>query len=331
MTSYNFLKLPQYILKRPWFLKPTLQLYLYLLSNKSYLEKTLINDIILEKDQILTSSRVLEKALKLTRQKVETALQHLKKTGDIEIKTTNKYSIITLLFEKNTQQEIGDKTLVELDLKENKKIKYSAKYKNTQQNTQQEIGDKTLVELDLKDPSNTKILNKILTPKEEDKNNIYMSILENDFQEWWEKYPEVITKKGGKKEPRKLYIKIRQSGITKQQMLDAVDGYRQMLAETKKGGFLRSSKMVYTWLKGGFYEEYLTEDHSDAIENIKAKIIEIEPEATITVENQEIIVSLSTFESRRAFRNKVEYDNITSLCKEIDYQLLTKSITTQND
>jgi hypothetical protein len=114
MTSYNFLKLPQYILKRPWYSKPkTLYLYLYLLSNKSYLEKTLINDIPLLKDQLLTSSNSLEKALKFTKAEIATALKNLKATNDIAIKGTNKYSIITLLFEENKEQEISDKALVE--------------------------------------------------------------------------------------------------------------------------------------------------------------------------------------------------------------------------
>ena len=67
MTSYNFLKLPKYITARYWFVKPTsIQLYVYLLSQSTYLEKTKINKIVLNKHQILTSSKALESALKLT-------------------------------------------------------------------------------------------------------------------------------------------------------------------------------------------------------------------------------------------------------------------------
>ena len=66
MTSYNFLKLPKYITARYWFVKPTFNLYVYLLSQATYLEKTKINNIVLNKHQILTSSKALESALKLT-------------------------------------------------------------------------------------------------------------------------------------------------------------------------------------------------------------------------------------------------------------------------
>ena len=65
MTSYNFLKLPKYITARYWYSKPnTLYAYLYLLSQATYLEKTKINNIVLNKHQILTSSKALESALK---------------------------------------------------------------------------------------------------------------------------------------------------------------------------------------------------------------------------------------------------------------------------
>jgi ankyrin repeat protein len=108
--AFSFLKLPKYITSRHWFLKPTLNLYVYLLSQATYQDKTTINNIVLNKHQILTSSKALESALKLTRTEVRTALEHLKKTGDIKITTTNKYSIITLLFEgsinnKNFEKE----------------------------------------------------------------------------------------------------------------------------------------------------------------------------------------------------------------------------------
>jgi len=84
-------------------------LYVYLLSQSTYLDKTTINNIVLNKNQILTSSKALESALKLTRGEVRTALEHLKKTGDIKITTTNKYSIITLLFEGSVNNKKFEK------------------------------------------------------------------------------------------------------------------------------------------------------------------------------------------------------------------------------
>ena len=164
--------------------------------------------------------------------------------------------------------------------------------------------------------------------KEEDKNINIKAILENDFQEFWKKYPQVKTKMGCKETAKELYIKIRQGGITKKQMLDAVDGYRQMLEGTKTAKYQQSSKRVDGWLKKD-YEEYLTEDCTEQLKEIEARIKAIEPEATITVENQEIIVYMLR-DSFIAYSNSID-DNITPLCKAINYQLLTKSITTQNN
>ena len=101
IVSYRYVKLPKYIAKRPWYSKPnSLMLYIHLLLNKSYLDRTLINNIPLLKNQLLTSNDALTKALKLTTKEIRTALKHLQETNDIEIKTTPKYSIITLLFEE---------------------------------------------------------------------------------------------------------------------------------------------------------------------------------------------------------------------------------------
>ena len=108
-ASFSFLKIPKYITSRHWFLKPTLNLYVYLLSKATYQDKTTINNISLDKHQILTSSKALESALKLTSREVRTALEHLKKTGDIKITTTNKYSIITLLFEGSVNNKNFEK------------------------------------------------------------------------------------------------------------------------------------------------------------------------------------------------------------------------------
>ena len=337
MTPYKFKKLPNYIFKRPWYSKPkTLYLYLYLLSNKSYLEKALIKTltgtITLEEDQLLTSINKLTEALKFTKKEIATALNHLKIAGDIAIKPTIKYSIITLLFEEEEEgkQKTGDEALAGLPLEKDKKLKYSSKGKNTQKNTQKRTGDEALAGFTPQE-DDSKIRAKTRACfKEEDKNiNIkVISESENDFQEFWKKYPQVKTKMGCKETAKELYIKIRQGGITKKQMLDAVDGYRQMLEGTKTAKYQQSSKRVDGWLKKD-YEEYITEDCTEQLKEIEARIKAIEPEATITVENQEIIVYMLR-DSFIAYSNSID-DNITPLCKAINYQLLTKSITTQNN
>ena len=329
MTPYKFKKLPNYIFKRPWYSKPkTLYLYLYLLSNKSYLEKALIKTltgtITLEEDQLLTSINKLTEALKFTKKEIATALNHLKIAGDIEIKTTPKYSIITLLFEEEEEgkQKTGDEALGEEHLEENKKQKGETERKK---GTKKGTGDETLAELDLKDPSKTKRGNKGgIILEQEDKNINIKVISENDFQEWWKNYPVQNTKvKGDKEATKKEYNSLRKKGITKEEVNMALEFYKEEL----KINSWQQSKRAEGWLKK--WETYKQEDYSKEIKEIKAKIIEIEPEATITVENQEIIVYMLR-DSFIAYSNSID-DNITPLCKAINYQLLTKSITTQNN
>ncbi len=106
MTPYKYSQFPKYILKRPWFLKPnSLRLYIYLLLEANYQDNYKSNNITLLKDQLLTSNDALTKALKLTTKEIRTALKHLQETNDIEIKTTPKYSIITLLFEESFDEK----------------------------------------------------------------------------------------------------------------------------------------------------------------------------------------------------------------------------------
>jgi hypothetical protein len=326
MTPYKFSQFPNYITKRPWFLKSkTLMLYMYLLSNKSYLEKTLINNIPLLKDQLLTSSNSLEKALKLTKAEITTAIKNLKATNDIAIKGTNKYSIITLLFEKdkNKEQETGDEALGKLTLQEDKKQKQGAKNKNKEQNKEQETGDEALGKLTLEDPSKTKTRSKTRTILEQEDKNINIKVIsENDFQEWWKNYPVQNTKvKGDKEATKKEYNSLRKKGITKEEVNMALEFYKEEL----KINSWQQSKRAEGWLKK--WETYKQEDYSKEIKEIKAKIIAIEPETTITVENKRIIIVLPTFDKLRACKTKINND-INPLCKEIGYQLF---ITTQND
>jgi len=324
---FIFSQLPKYIKTKNWFLKPkTLRLYIYLLSNKSY-KKTLINNIPLLKDQLLTSINSLEKALKLTTKEIRTALKHLQETNDIAIKPTTKYSIITLLFEeeKEGKQKTGDEALAGLPLEKDKKLKYSSKGKNTQKNTQKRTGDEALAGFTPQE-DDSKIRAKTRAYfKEEDKNINIKVISENDFQEWWKNYPVQNTKvKGDKEATKKEYNSLRKKGITKEEVNMALEFYKEEL----KINSWQQSKRAEGWLKK--WETYKQEDYSKEIKEIKAKIIEIEPEATITVENKRIIIVLPTFDKLRACKTKINND-INPLCEEIGYQLFIKSKTTQND
>jgi hypothetical protein len=74
-----------------------------------------------------------------------------------------------------------------------------------------------------------------------------------------------------------------------------------------------------------------TKEFTEAIEKIKAKIIKIEPDSTIKIENKEITIVLPTFDKPfdklRTCITRIKND-INPLCKEIDYQLFTDILKT---
>jgi len=335
---FIFSQLPKYIKTKNWFLKPkTLRLYIYLLSNKSY-KKTLIKSykkalittltgtITLEEDQLLTSINSLTKALKLTTKEIRTALKHLQETNDIAIKPTTKYSIITLLFEeeKEGKQKTSDEALAGLPLEKDKKLKYSSKGKNTQKNTQKRTGDEALAELtpqedDSKIRAKTRAISK--EEEEEDNNN---NIYGDDFKEFYNNYPVQKTKvKGDEASSEKKYNSLRKNGVSKEELSNALANYKEEI----KAKSWQQTKRVEGWLEK--WENYKQEDYSKEIKEIKAKIIEIEPEATITADNKRINIVLPTFDKLLDCKTSIK-NVIKPLCDNIGYQYYLQSNDNSN-
>ena len=85
-----------------------LKVFLYLLCKANTKDKKWRN-IEVKRGQIVTSRQHLSLGTYLSERTVRTCLAHLQESGDIEIKTTNKYSIITIC-NYGTYQDIPDQT-----------------------------------------------------------------------------------------------------------------------------------------------------------------------------------------------------------------------------
>jgi len=106
----------------------------------------------------------LSEVLKISERGIRTALNHLKATSEIAIKTTNKYSIITVLKWEEYQSNI-----------EKWPAKWPAKWQSNDQqttttkevkNTKEEIGEISLLDKTIKEFSNMRSkIKKPLTPK----------------------------------------------------------------------------------------------------------------------------------------------------------------------
>lgn len=79
-----------------WFDKPEMvQLFIWLLLNANYADKKWQGKVI-KRGQLLTTTPKIMEALRFTERQTRTCISRLKSTGEVSVKTTNKYSIITI-------------------------------------------------------------------------------------------------------------------------------------------------------------------------------------------------------------------------------------------
>ena len=110
----GFIKLHRAIDEWEWRAKPnTLSVWLYLLTHARH-EPGSWQGVPLEAGQLITGTEAIGKVTGLSRQSVRTALEHLKKTGEITVKATNRFSVVTVVkwglyqsSEVNTNQQIN--------------------------------------------------------------------------------------------------------------------------------------------------------------------------------------------------------------------------------
>lgn len=93
----SFIKLDRKITEWGWFTDSnTLKLWIYLLVNAQY-HDSVYKGIEIKRGQLLTGRKKLARNLEMTEQQIRTCLEHLQLTNEITIKSTNKYSLITIV------------------------------------------------------------------------------------------------------------------------------------------------------------------------------------------------------------------------------------------
>ena len=106
----TYIKLDRNIMSWEWYTDPiTKAVFIHLLLTANIKDNKFSGHVI-KRGELVTSYKVLAKELKFTESQVRTALNHLKKTGEIASKTTNKYSVITVLNYDKYQSGITGKS-----------------------------------------------------------------------------------------------------------------------------------------------------------------------------------------------------------------------------
>lgn len=96
MNNGGFIMLPRSFMYWRWYRNAnTMRVFLHLVMSANYTEHG-FEGITVRRGQVVTSHPSLASKLKLSEQQVRTALKHLKSTGDISVRVTSKFSIITI-------------------------------------------------------------------------------------------------------------------------------------------------------------------------------------------------------------------------------------------
>lgn len=92
----TFIKLNRKILKWRWYQDSnTFRVFVHLLLTANVTDRD-FEQVTVKRGQLVTSVAHLSRDLKISVKSVRTALEHLKSTNEVAIKTTSKYSIITI-------------------------------------------------------------------------------------------------------------------------------------------------------------------------------------------------------------------------------------------
>ena len=95
----GWISLHRKFLSWEWFDKPEMvQLFIWLLLNANYADKKWQGKVIKRGQIMLTTPKIME-ALRLSERQVRTCISRLKSTGEVTVKTTNKYSTLITISE----------------------------------------------------------------------------------------------------------------------------------------------------------------------------------------------------------------------------------------
>ena len=95
-TDSGWIVISKKLLKWQWFHKPNMvQLWIYFLLRANW-HQSKWEGLTIERGQVVTGLKRIRKDTGLSIQSIRTCIERLKSTGEITIKSTNKYSIITI-------------------------------------------------------------------------------------------------------------------------------------------------------------------------------------------------------------------------------------------
>ncbi len=221
MLENGFILLHRDILSWRWFKDAnTFRVFIYLLLQANY-EPHDFETMKIERGQLVTSYPKISDILGITEAQARTAIKHLKATGEITVKQTSKFSVVTVnnydLYQSFNSQNDSQTT----DEKQSRDSQITAmKYNKTKQQS-----------------------NKINTPPTPSKG------VGEGFDEFWKAYP----KKVAKTQALKAWSKLKPNAELQQVILNALERQKQSVQWLKDNG--QFIPYPATWLNGRRWED----------------------------------------------------------------------------
>ena len=105
----RYIKLSTDICKWEWFTDGNmLKLWIYLLTNAQQFKETRFKGLVIQRGQVIVGRKKLAKELKMSEQQIRSCINRLKSTNEITTKSTNKYTLITIVKYDKFQTNLTD-------------------------------------------------------------------------------------------------------------------------------------------------------------------------------------------------------------------------------
>lgn len=130
----GWIKLHRRLLDWEWISDPdTLVVFIHLLLGANHTEKTW-KGVLIPRGSVLTGRKLLSLKTGLTERKIRTSLKKLESTSEVTIKTTNKYSLISInnydIYQQNDQQKANERPASDQQVTTTKNDKKEKNVKN---------------------------------------------------------------------------------------------------------------------------------------------------------------------------------------------------------
>lgn len=194
MSDKGFIKMDRGLRDWQWYSKRNMvAIWIELLLTAAFSDYYR-DGILVKRGQVITGRKKLSEKLNISEQEIRSCLDRLKSTNEITIKTTNKYSVITIV-KYDEYQGKPEWTNQQINQENNQQVTNKQPASSQQITTIKECKEEkefksinTLAQSDLKNPS-TPEAEPVITLTLQD--NSEYAVVENQLKEWQELYPSI--------------------------------------------------------------------------------------------------------------------------------------------